>query len=188
MPWWEGEVPGLCGPTGRENPSQATWVSAGMSKGMATIVSNHSDQRSNNGLDILKSQLSWKSGQSFLWLGAWLKCLCSLDRLGPPEGPASQTVWPGLKACSGQRLAARLECGHPAIATDSPGDTGRPPFPPRPPRPLPAGKTLAHQLTGPGSSRGLYSSHEVARSDLRLGVQACGLPTAQGSSWPPSLD
>lgn len=57
-----------------------------------------------------------------------------------------------------------------------------------PPRPLPAGKTLAHQLTGPGSSWGLYSSHEVARSDLRLGVQACGLPTAQGSSWPPSLD
>lgn len=170
MPWGKGEVSGLRGPTGRQSPSQATWVSAGMSKGMATIVSNHWDQRSNNGLDILKSQLSWKSGQSFLWLGAWLKRLCSLDRLGPPEGPASQTVWPGLKACSGQRLAARVECGHPAIATDSPGAGLH--FLLSPHRPLPAGKTLAYQLIGPGSSWGLYSSHELARSDLRLGVLA----------------
>ena len=142
----EGGVSGLRGPTGRQNLSQATWVSAGGVQG----DSNNSFQPLGLVFQqwvryILKFQLSWKAGQSFLWLGAWLRSLCSLDRLGPQEGPASQTVWPGLKVCSGPQLAARLECGHPAITTDSPGDTGQPPFPPLPPPQ--AGKTLAHQLT-----------------------------------------
>ena len=55
----------------------------GMCKGAVMIVSNHQDRCFNDGLDILKSQLSWKSGRSFLWLGTWPRSLCSLDRLGP---------------------------------------------------------------------------------------------------------
>lgn len=79
----ERRVFGLRGPTGRQSLSQATWVPAGMSKGAEIIVSNHWDQCAYRGSDILKSRRIWTSGQSFLWLGSWLRSLCSLDRLGP---------------------------------------------------------------------------------------------------------
>lgn len=145
----------------------------GMSKGTVTIVSNCRDRYSNNELDILKFQLCWKSGLSFLWSGAGPRSLCSLDRLGHREGPASQSVWPGLKVCSGQRPAVRLECGHHATARHSAGETG--PccllFPdPR------LGKPWHPADGAPGSSRGLGSSQGVARCDPSLSVQACGLP------------
>lgn len=96
----------------------------GTSKGAGAILSKPQGQSSNNELDPLKSQLSWKSSLPFLWSGAWPRSLCPLDRLGPWEGPASQSVWPGLKVCGGQQPAPSLERGPGAAAADDIGKAG----------------------------------------------------------------
>lgn len=152
----------------------------GVSKGTGMIVSNCRDWDSNNELGILKSQLCWKPGLSLLWSGVWPRSLCSLDRLGPQEGPASQPVWPGLKVRSGQWPAVRLERVHRAATTGSTGEAGLHFFLFPVPR---LGKPWHPADGAPGSSGGLSSSPGVTRSDPRLSVQACGLLSEQGSFW-----
>lgn len=102
-----------------------------------------------------------------------------MDRLGPQEGPAPQSVWPGLKVRSVQRPpAVGLEGGHCATATERRGSISSSPR-------TRLGKPCQPADRVPGSSWGLSSSQGVARSDPKLSIQANGLPSEQDPSWRP---